>query len=140
MSTEESRSILRRFAEELWLKKNFDIVDELMAEDAINHNIIPGFPQGREGTKAFTAMFQAAFPNMDMKFHEIIADGNLAALRWTASGRHEAELMGVEASGNSVAMSGMGFYLIEDGMIKEVWGETDMMGLMQQINEVKTQG
>jgi hypothetical protein len=44
-------------------KRNFDIADELVATDYIDHNPpLPGTAPGREGVKQANAMLYAAFP------------------------------------------------------------------------------
>ena len=52
MSAEANKTLVRRFYEEID-KGNLDAMDELVAEDYIDHNPppFPGFAPGREGLK-----------------------------------------------------------------------------------------
>jgi len=53
MSTDENKAIVRRFYEEID-KGNLDAMDELVAEDYIDHNPPPfPFAPGREGPTIF---------------------------------------------------------------------------------------
>jgi ketosteroid isomerase-like protein len=60
-SPAENKTLVRRFYEEID-KGNIGIIDELVAEDYIDHGPppIPDLPKGREGVKQVFRMFQQA--------------------------------------------------------------------------------
>jgi len=64
MSVEENKEIGRRFIEEVINKKNLPAADELVAEDFVELDPLPGQEQGREGLKQVLAMLFAAFPDL----------------------------------------------------------------------------
>ena len=65
---------------------------------------------------------------------EIIAEGDLVAIRGTAAfENHQEEFMGVPPTGRDATTTGFSFFRVEDGMIVERWGVGDMMSLMQQL-------
>jgi hypothetical protein len=51
MSTEENKTFLRRFYEEVFNKKNLTVLDDFYAPDHVDHTLPPGLPVGPEGTK-----------------------------------------------------------------------------------------
>ena len=62
MSAESNKALVRRFYEEID-KGNLAAMDELVAEDYVDHNPAPfGFPSGREGLKQAFALFLKATP------------------------------------------------------------------------------
>jgi hypothetical protein len=49
MSAEMNKTIARRFNDEVWDRGDETALDELFAEDVVDHGAIPGQPPGREG-------------------------------------------------------------------------------------------
>lgn len=96
MSTpEENKALVRRFYGEMD-EGNIDAMDELVAEDYINHDPppFPGLDGGRAGLKQAFEMFWKGTPG----HHEIedqIAQGDKVVTRLRGVGRHEGELAGI---------------------------------------------
>jgi len=44
--------------------------------------------------------------------------------------------MGLPATGKSITMTGIEIFCIEDGRVAELWGEANLLGLMQQLGIV----
>jgi predicted SnoaL-like aldol condensation-catalyzing enzyme len=67
-------------------KRNFDIADELVAADYIDHNPpLPGTAPGREGVKQANAMLYAAFPDARHAIEDQIAEGDKVVTRLTTT-------------------------------------------------------
>src|SRR5436309_13790577 len=88
MSVEENKALVRRFYAEIDAG-NIDAMDELVAEDYLDHSPppFPGLGSGREGLKQAFRIFWEATPGR----HEIedqVAEGDKVVTRITAVGRH----------------------------------------------------
>src|SRR2546423_15690862 len=86
MSPEENKALVRRFYAEID-KGNIDAMDELVAEDYLDHNPppFPGLAKGREGLKQAFKIFWEATPG----YHQIedqIAEGDKVVTRMTSYG------------------------------------------------------
>lgn len=138
--SQENKALVRRFYQAVWDEKNLDALDELIAADAVDHELPPGLPPGREGTRAFLGMFLSAFPDTQMTVEEVLADGDKVATRWTAAGTHSGELMGIPATGKQVTVTGIDINRIANGKIVEHWGKFDQLGMMQQLGVVPAPG
>lgn len=135
--SEENKAVVRRFIEEVWNNGNLDAIDELISEDHVDHDPgREGTPGGREGMRAFVQMYRTAFPDTHIEFSEMVAEGDLVAGPWTATGTHQGELMGMPASGRSIRITGMGMDRLRDGKIVESWGNYDMLGMLHQIGAI----
>jgi len=132
MSAEENKALVRRFYEEID-KGNLAAMDELVAEDYIDHNPPPfGFAPGREGLKQAFKLFQEATPG----YHHIedqIAEGDKVVTRLTSYGKHEGDLPGAPRTGNDMKMTSITIHRIANGKLVEKWAEKDMLSLLQQI-------
>ena len=94
-------------------------------------------PMGREGDKHRAQMLAAAFPDQRYELQEMVAEGDLLAVRWRMTGTHLGELVGptmtIPPTGKRLDMWGMSMYRIEDGMAKEIWERFDMMEFLGQL-------
>jgi len=133
LMSEENKALERRMYEEIFNKKNLDAVEQFYATDWINHNPLPRMAPGIEGMKQQHAMINAAFPDMQVKLEDIVAEGDKVACLWTAIATHKGEFMGMPATGKQVTMKGIHIDRIADGKIAQTWGLSDVLGLMQQL-------
>ncbi|HEX8067684.1 MAG TPA: ester cyclase [Thermoleophilaceae bacterium] len=135
MTPEDNKQLLRRYFEEID-KGNIDVVDELVAEDYIDHNPAPfaGPEGGREGLKQAFRAFQAATPGARHVIEDQIAEGDKVATYIKASGRHEGDLPGpLPATGAELSQTAVAIHRIEDGKLAEHWSARDDVAVMQQL-------
>ena len=59
--------------------------------------------------------------------------GEHLTVRWTGSGRHSSDLIGVPATGTEIAVDAISMFRTRDGKIAETWCVWNTAGLMQQI-------
>jgi steroid delta-isomerase-like uncharacterized protein len=131
--SEQNKALVRRIIDEAWNRGDLAVVDETFAADYTEHNPRPGQETGIDGYKGGITMLRAAFPDLSLELHEVLAEGDRTAVRYTLHGTHEGELMGLPASGQRVASDGMVFARFENGKVAERWGVQDMLTLLQQI-------
>lgn len=136
-TTRENEEIVRRFFD-AWNEADFEAIEELVADDAEHHDPAdpPDVPAGPEGEKRRIELYQSAFPDATLEIEDVVAEGDEVAVRWTATGTHEGEFMGVEPTGNEVEIAGLEIRRIEDGRIAESWAVFDALGLLQQLGVV----
>ncbi len=132
MSTEENKIIVRKFFEEGPSKGNLNIVNELLSPDFALHVPLPA-PPGIEGINEVITTCRAAFEHLNVTIEDMIAEGNKVAVRFTAHGVHKGDFMGLQATGKPITMTGIEVFRIKDGKIAELWGEANLLGLMQQL-------
>jgi steroid delta-isomerase-like uncharacterized protein len=131
--SEENKALVRRIIGEAWNQGDLAVVDEAFAPDYEEHNPRPGQEPGIDGYKGGVMMLRAAFPDLSLDLHDIIAEEDRVAVLYTLRGTHDGELMGLPASGQRVSSDGMVFARFRDGRVIERWGVQDMMTLLQQI-------
>jgi steroid delta-isomerase-like uncharacterized protein len=135
--SEQNKAAARRFFE-LWEAGDTDQFDQVVAEDAVDHDPQRPFPddRGAEAARKTAEMFRAAFPDTTYTIEQQVAEGDLVVTRWVARGTHEGELMGIPATQKSVEVSGIAIDRFSDGKIAESWGNWDTIGLMQQLGAI----
>jgi len=132
--SEENKALLRRWLEEGANKGNLALFDELYG-DCMYYSPATGGLK-REALKQFIASLLAAFPDGRWAIEDQVAEGDKVATRWSFTGTHQGELMGVAPTGKQVTTSGMVIDRIVEGKIVEEWEEWDALGLMQQLGAV----
>ena len=136
--SEENKAIARRFAE-VFETGDLSVLDELLASNFVDHNPFPEQAPGAEGMKQLIGIMRATFPDMTVTTDDMIAEGDKVVSRWTGTGTHQGEFMGVPATGNKVTVTGIGIDRIVDGKIVEHWEQFDAMGMMQQLGAIPSQ-
>lgn len=85
MSTKQNKVILKRFISEV-NKGNFDVMDELFAEDFVDRYPAHGETPNREGVKRVLAGSRNTFPDFHWSLEDILAEGDKVAYRFTMKG------------------------------------------------------
>ena len=133
MDATESAARQRRFVEEVQNQGDHSVIDELVAEDVVDHTPFPGLSPGREGVKQVMGAIRAGFPDHDAQVVHMVAEGDLVATYKTFSGTHEGEFLGVPPTGKPATIRVMDFVRYRDGQIVEHWNVVDVAGLMAQL-------
>ena len=88
------------------------------------------------GLAGFRTLFypvRAAFSDINFVVQEVVEAGDAAAVRWTCTGKHTGDQMGIAASGKTVAFGGMAIVHFRDGKISESFDQWDRLGFLTQI-------
>jgi steroid delta-isomerase-like uncharacterized protein len=138
MSSENKNLVLRWF-QQVWNEKRASTIDELLAADGKVHGL--GEPLiGPAAFKPFHAAYLDAFPDLQIKIDDIIAEGNTAAFRWSATATHHGHGLGIAATGKQVRFEGMGFARFGNGKIIEAWNTFDQMTMLEQVGFAQRPG
>ncbi len=116
---------------------DLDGFGELLSEDFVEHDEVPGLPPTKEGALAYFGSLLTAFPDMRMDVEDVIASGDKAVARVKASATHQGEFMGVPPTGKAVVIQLIDIMNFDDaGLVNEHWGVADLLSLMQQLGVV----
>ena len=126
--------------EEVFSKGNVAIIDEIIDPNMIEHSPVPGQEPGIEGLKKLVIAFRTAFPDPRSTVEDLIAEGDKVVGRMTTTGTHKGEFMGIAATGKRVEFSEIHIVRIANGKAVEHWGNSDDLGMMQQLGIIPTQG
>ena len=133
MSTTDNKKIINYFIEEVINNKNLNAADEIVSEDFIEHIPFPGQEPGREGLKfALNSMF-AGFPDMKWTVNEQIAEDEKVVTRFTWTGTHQGNFMGIPPTNKSVEVWGIVIDVVRNGLFSESRIIMDNIGLLQQL-------
>jgi steroid delta-isomerase-like uncharacterized protein len=135
--SEANKTVSRRLTEEAFNQGNYGVIDELVAPTFVNHDPATGDTKGPQGTRELIEGYRSAFPDIEIRIEEQVAEGDLVVTRWTGTGTHKGELMGVAPTGKGTTVTGVTIDKIKDGKIVESWNNWDTLGLMRQLGVVE---
>jgi steroid delta-isomerase-like uncharacterized protein len=130
----DNKALMLRVYEEIFSQGDLDKIDELLADDFIEHEELPpGIPPGKGAPKALMSMMHGAFPDFHVTVEEMLEDGDKVITRARFSGTHEGEFMGMPATGKKFDIAVIDIVEIRDGKGVAHWGIMDMAAMMQQL-------
>jgi predicted ester cyclase len=138
MSLEEHKAIIRRLTEMSGADPAVDaVMDELLAEDFVNHTPQLGVTPDRDGFKQYWKKLAAAFPDLTFDIHDLIAEGDRVVCRCTVRGTHAGPLPGpitFEPTGKKFEVSAIFIMRMRNGKIVERWAAPDTFSQLMQLD------
>ena len=132
----DNKLIIQRLFNEVLNKGNLTILEEIIAEEYIDHNPSSNFTPGAEGIKLKVRSLRDAFPDIMFVLEDLIAEGMLVAARYHWRGTHKGPFANILPTDNLVEVTGMDLYRIENGKIIEHWHNIDELGLLHQLGVI----
>jgi len=106
--------------------QNYDVMDEVLAENYTNHSF---GGTGRDSMKETIQAFHSAFTNLDVVVDERVSSGDSAAQRGHFTGKFEGEFAGMKGSGQDVTIQWMDWWVARDGLLADNWVVMDFSPL-----------
>ena len=111
----------------------YDLAEQVVTADFVDHEAPPGTPAGPEGANAVLRWLRGAFNDLSYEIKDAFGDADRVAVRLITRGTHTGEFMGKPATGRSFEIEAIHLYRIEDGRIAEHWAKRDDVALASQI-------
>ena len=116
---------------------DIDGFGDLIADNFVDHEELPGLAGTKDGVKEFFRMQIAAFPDLRLHVEDTFASGDKAVARARFVGTQRGELMGIPPTGKTVDVPLIDIMRFDDaGLVAEHWGVFDAMAMMQQLGVV----
>lgn len=136
MTSEENKKFMTYFIEEVINNKNLNAANDLVAENFIEHLPFPGQEPGREGLKFTLQSMFTGFPDMNWTVQEQIAEGEKVVTRFSWTGTHKGNFMGVPPTDKTVEVWGVVIDVVRNGLFTESRIIMDTIGLLQQLGVI----
>jgi predicted ester cyclase len=134
VATEDSKALMWRITEEIWNKGRLELIDELIAEDLVDHVELQGLEgTGRARYRASVEITRAAFPDYQNPLDFVLADGAFAVSYGRSKGTHQGEYLGIPPTGRSFDVPTFGILRFANGQAVERWGMSDNLAIVQQL-------
>ena len=80
-----------------------------------------------------------AFSDIEYTIDDQIAADDKVVERWTWSGMHSGDWLGIPATGQRITFCGMDISRLTDGRMAEHWTRVDVLSLLQQMGVIPEQ-
>ena len=130
-SSQAAKAVVRRNTEEVQGKGNFDVFEELFADDFIDHTPQPGTTPNKAGVRKLYTFMRAAFPDFHAEIHWQLVDGDRVTTYKTYHGTHEGPFLGGAPTHRHFET--VDVMRVQNGKITDHWGVGNLLSLMQQI-------
>jgi len=133
--SQQNKDLVRRLIEEVE-KGNVDVIDELLAPDFVDHDLLPDQQPDREGYKLGLSEDHAAFSSLDITIEDQIAEGDKVVTRLTWRGTHDRKkFMNKPPKSKRVESTAIFIHRISEGKIKEEWSASDLMERVRELDD-----
>jgi predicted ester cyclase len=126
-----NKALVQRFFEDGLGRGNLDLIDELVAPDAVMHNALildaPGSVRGS------VEMLRRAFPDLGVDVLDLIAEGDRVAAFLRLSGTNTGAYRRGGATNRQASMRAFFIWRIAEGRLAESWGVADRFDFLQQL-------
>ena len=132
----ENRTLVHRLYEEVWNKRRFELLDELISP---SHALLAPNVSGNEvgvGPQEYRRQVLAllkGFPDLQMTIEDIFGEDEKIVVAWTLSGTHDGEFTGIPATHNKVSVDGVTIHHVADGKVIDSFVNWNHLALMKQL-------
>jgi len=130
---ETAKAVVRRNTIEVQGGGNWELFDELFADDFHDHTPQPGGKPDKAGVLELYRKLREAFPDFTPEIHWQKADGDVVTTFKTYHGTHLGNFLGVPGTGRKVSFETVDAMRVVDGRITEHWGVANLYSVMQQL-------
>jgi predicted ester cyclase len=135
---EADKQLVRSVIEQVFNKRQPDVLDRYLAVGYIEHN--PRLGQGLAHHREFVSRVLAAFSDYHGEIQQIIAEGDEVMVRIEWTGTQDGPFLNLPPSGHKVSFETADIFRIADGKLAEHWDVVDSLpralalGLVQPVN------
>lgn len=140
MSMENNKAPLRSMIYEVIVGCNLALMDELVAPDFVNHNVVgTGEDTYKEGVENFRQEIRAvrsAFSDVAMDIVHLLADGDYVIAHVRSRGTHTGAFGTIPPTGKKVENASISIVRFANGKLAERWNLVDLYGALQQVGVI----
>ncbi|HUR75176.1 MAG TPA: ester cyclase [Sporichthya sp.] len=126
-------AVVAAFIDELFSAGDLTAVDRYLDPAIVNHDPPMGGPPGLEGWRQAAMTMRTACADWHSDRLHMVAQDDLVAEHFVASGTHTGPLFGVAPTGATLTLAGINLFRVRDGRIVERWGTLDQLGMLRQL-------
>lgn len=134
--SETAKTVVRRNTEAVQGGGDWDLFDQLFADDFVDHTPQPGGTSDKAGVLLLYKRLRDAFSDFTPEIHWQRADGDVVTTYKTYHGTHRGDFLGIAGTGIRVSFETVDAMRVVDGKISEHWGVANLDAVMQQIGAI----
>jgi len=144
---EVGRELVRRQFEEVFNEQDFDLCEEIFAQNYVEHAVAPfqtsepGAVNGPAHARQVVEWLRSQFPDLHMTVEAIVSQSDMVAALVRSEGTNTGRLNGVvPPTGKRFSSRQSHWYRVVDGKLAEHWATRDDLSTMLQLGVIKPPG
>jgi predicted ester cyclase len=127
------KQVVRRNTEEIQAGGDFNVLDELFAEDFVDHTPQPGITPDKDGVRQLDTALRAAFPDLRADIHWQTVDADRVTTYKTYYGTHHGEFLGIAATSRQIHFETLDVFRVHNGQLTDHWGVANLVSVLIQL-------
>jgi predicted ester cyclase len=137
-TAEKRIAIAREYVDRVFNGHNGELARQYFTADVTFHALTVGTLTGVDTVVPVLVGLIDALSDVDAQVQDVIASGDLVALRQVVKARHTGTLLGMPATGGPLQWDAVDIYRIDEaGKISEQWAFEDFAAILSQAGGVK---
>ncbi len=133
MEPNAMKELVRHIMEDGFNQADMSVVYDSFVTDYVRHGVgVPSMGSLEEHVADLRAR-HAAFDGARFEIHELVADGDTVAVRYTFHGTHTGEFAGIAPTGRTVSRPSAAFFKVADGKVTEGTVISDSGSFLAQL-------
>ena len=133
MSEQDNLRIIRQ-GWDAWNAHDVEAALKVLDEKHVwETDTLPAPVVGLDGYRLVMQMYLAAFPDLRFSIDQLLSSGDYAVTRYTATGTHRGDLMGIAPTNRRAETHGCTIVEIRNGKVARIWVYWDTGHLLRQL-------
>lgn len=129
------KALTRRWFEEVWGKGRAEVIEEMRSEAVVVRGMSRKPETDWRGFRTFYDVYRAAFSDIRVEMHHVMAEGDWSAAHMTFRMRHTGDALGFPATGREVSFEALVMIRWQEGKAVEAFNQFDQLGLLRQLGQ-----
>lgn len=126
---------VKTFYSEIWDKKNFDEVSNVLHEGFSFRGSLGHEKIGHDGFKDYVNYVHSVLSNYECIIEDLVIQPEKVFAKMMFTGIHDSEFMGYPATGKQVSWAGAALFTFSGSKISSLWVLGDLKNLEQQLGK-----
>jgi steroid delta-isomerase-like uncharacterized protein len=134
MSVEANKDIARRYFEEFVNERRLDVLEEIVAADAVDETrAYSGGSGDRDDFRQHALWLWESVQDVKATITDLIAEGDRVVVYWRIEGIHQGTIFGVPGTGKAFTGNSISTITVQDGKVVRYTVLPDRLGIIKQI-------
>jgi steroid delta-isomerase-like uncharacterized protein len=133
---EALRSVVRINTEQVQGQGDFELFENLFADDFVDHTPQPGTTADKAGVRVLYKRLREAFPDFRPEIHWQTVDADIVTTFKTYHGAHLGDFLGIAPTGKAIQFETVDAMRVRDGRITDHWGVANLYSVLQQLGQL----
>jgi steroid delta-isomerase-like uncharacterized protein len=134
-TTAENERLASEHFDRVWNRGEVD-TDALADDYRVHTHLGVHEAHTLEEFRAFVAGAREGLPDLRKEPDDVFGTDERVTIRYTMTATHRGEMLGIPPTGESVEITGVAIYHIEDGALAEAWYVSDFLRMLRQVGAV----